>query len=78
MLFFNILELEYGWHPAVLNDAEELEFIQRNLNRLINKQDFYIGGTTNLNSTGILSNFSDYLPNSTGKTENFVLCYVNR
>ena len=67
MFLFTMLELKYGWHPAVLNDAEELEFIQRNLNGLINKQNFYIGGTTNFNSTGILSNFSDYLPNSTGK-----------
>ena len=64
---FHILpELPYGWHPAVINSPEELEFIQSNLKKLVNKDEVYIGGTTNFNSTGVLFNFSEYLPNSTG------------
>ena len=59
-------ELRFGWHPALLNSAEELEFIQKSLNRLGNTQDLYIGGTTNYYSSGNNANFSDYLPNKTG------------
>ena len=66
-MLFNKLELEFGWHAAFINSPEELEFIQRKLNGLSNNQDFYIGGTTNFNSTGILSNFSEYLADSSGE-----------
>ena len=63
ILLFNPLELY--WHPAVINSAEELEFIQRNQKNLSNTQDFFIGGSSN--STGIISDFSNYLPNQSGK-----------
>ena len=67
LLLFNILELEYGWHPAFINSPEELEFIQRKLSGVSNNEDFYIGGTIHFNSTGILSNFSEYLSDSSGE-----------
>ena len=66
--YFLWLELKYTWHAAVINSAEELEFILNNLNTLSNKQDLYIGGTTNLNSSGFISNISDYIINSSGIT----------
>ena len=69
MLYGFPLEISYGWHAALINSPEELKFIQKNQNELSDKEDFYIGGTTNVNSAIILSNFTDYLPNSSGKTE---------
>ena len=44
-----------------------------NQNSMSNKQDFFIGGTTNLNSTGILKNFSNYMPDSSGRIEFFFI-----
>ena len=45
-----------------MNSADELDFVLKN--NLSNKHDFFIGGTTN--SSGFISNFSDYIPNSSG------------
>ena len=65
LIIFLLLHFpELHWHPAIINSAEELEFIQRNQDELSNTQDFFIGGSTN--STGIISNLSDYLPNQSG------------
>ena len=44
-----------------------MEFIQSNQNRLSNHEDFYIGGTTNFPSKTQTFDFSDYLPDSSGK-----------
>ena len=58
-----------------MNSAEELDFVLKN--NLNNKQDFFIGGTTNWNSSGFISNFSDYLANSSGIIS-FILIWLNR
>ena len=49
-----------------MNSAEELEFVLKNENKLSNKQDFYIGGTKNFDSSGFISNVFDYLNNPSG------------
>ena len=65
-------ELQYGWHAAVINSAEELELIKKNRNN-----DLFIGGTTNLNSGTVISNFEDYLANSSGVVH-FYFIWLNR
>ena len=45
-----------------MNSAEELQFVLKN--NLSNKHDFFLGGTTD--SSGFISSFSDYIPNSSG------------
>ena len=71
--FFLLNFVELHWHPAIINSAEELEFIKRNQKNLRNTQDFFIGGSSN--STGIISDLSDYLPNQSG-TRNITI-YTN-
>ena len=58
-----------------MNSAEELDFVLKN--NLNKKQDFFIEGTTNWNSSGFISNFSDYLANSSGIIS-FILIWLNR
>ena len=77
MIFFSNMQIydifvELHWHPAVVNSAEEFEFIQRNQKGLSNTQDFFIGGSSN--STGIISDLSDYLPNRTGNRNVTMIC----
>ena len=59
-----LIFVELHWHPAVINSAEELTFIKRNQRKLSNTQDFFIGGSSN--SSGIISDLSEYLPNQSG------------
>ena len=63
------LDIDDGWHPAVLNSPREHDFIEQKMKECNAEHSCWIGGSTNIDEKNPI-HFSQYIHNSTGKKQN--------
>ena len=63
-----------GWYPAILNSAEERDFVKQAQRKLTNDRSYWIGGSTSANA-GRIINLDSYQTGDAGNDYNFFICH---
>ena len=70
VLFIYLLGLGYGWNNVILETEEELDFIKTAMAFFYAHYHgkYILGGSTNISQNNEIIGFSNYFPNSSGRS----------